>query len=375
MIYSSPIPRISLPEFLLIVFVLLTLIFDFKKYRYESSILPFLLVLILNIAVVVWTKNSDTLTDDLGTSLRLIFYYLIMFFFLRDYFDYKFSFKLLIFISIFLSLYGLLQFAFSFKKIFLYNFIPFLPQISGGSTYQSIIIDNGWGLQYRMPSLFREPAHFATYLLVPMCLLLFKEKKNVMNISLGLFFAAVSFATLSSLGIIATAGIVVSFIVILFIKKELLLWQRIAFVVALGIGLVVFFVAGGWDFFVSKTFGEDEKFINILTDSRLNVLPLMRKSSVTEFFFGRGMAYIGIYMSSYVLSVYSLGFLGLIGLSAHMAMIFNKIKLTSSIVLLIVYLVINVGSEVAFGSLCLPFIAFLICDQNDPVSFFKRITL
>lgn len=372
-IYSSPIPKVSLFEFFFILFVIFTLIFDLKKYRLTTSLIPFLAVIAINVIYVVWNNNDRTLLDDVGTSARLLFTYFLLFVFANDYFSYKFSLKVLVVAAFIFSVYGLIQEVLSFAHIYLYNYIPLLPEFPGdaGNTYQALIDAGKYGFVFRMRSIFREPAHFATYIIVPAILLLFKEKRTVISVVLSFFFFGVAIASLSSLGIIISVGALSVYFVIAIIKNELKPYQIAIIIAVLVIGIILFIVLGGWDYFVNKTF-KDDKFINILNDSRLSVFPLLRDFTIPQFIFGHGLSQT-VYMSTYVLSIYGTGIIGLFGLSTSIGLFFSNVEKRSSLALLIAFIIMNVGSEIAFGAFTFPFIAFIIKDEEEIVALTKKI--
>lgn len=373
-IYGSPIPKVGLLEFLLILFVITTLVFDFKKYTLCKALIPFFVALSINVIYVSWSHVSNDINDAIGTSLRLIFFYFLLIAFTQDYFSYDFGLKVLVVAATILALYGLLQEVFSFAHIYLYNYIPYLPGIDGKdlSKYWMIQDIEIFNLTYRMRSLFTEPAHFATYLIIPATLLLLKKNKTIYTYIFSFFFYGVTFLTLSSMGIIVSSLCLLAYFIIAIVKKELKLYQIIivASVIAVGIGL--FFALGGWKYFIEKTFHKGS-FIGILQDSRLTVTPLLIPKQFWTMVFGIGLSNSS-YMATFVLATHKIGLIGLIGLSCTIGLLFSNVTKRSTIALFLVYIFMNVGSEIAFGAFIMPFLPFLIIDKEETVTLFKKMS-
>lgn len=374
-IYTCPIPKLTLGEFLLVLFVLLTLIFDFKHYRLSKVLIPFTLAVVINLYFMVLTKYSPELVDDLGTGARLLFDLMILMIFAYDYFDYKIALKILIYVAAFLSLYGLVQLAFSLKKIYLYNFIPLLPQFSGnlGSCYDSIVANYKQQPQFfRMLSLFREPAHFATYLLLPSVLLLLKKDRTIWSTTISLFFLSVAVATLSSTGVIISIIILAAYVVFLFLDKRIKWWQIVIILTVIAGGIFAFVYFGGWNYFIEKTFGKDKSIVGIFNDTRMTVMPMFFKTDILHAIFGRGLASHGYYAATYVHTIYSLGILGLIGLITTYGLLYNKMTTRSMVALLIAFAILNVGTEVVYGAFGVPYLAFLITNSEERIVLLNK---
>ena len=375
--YKSPIPKVSIVEFITFIFVILALVFDFKKYKIAGSIVPFFLVIIIHLISTCWLSESYMLMDSLFTGLRLLFLYFLLMFFTLEYFDYKVALRILVVTALLVSIYGIVQFICGLNKVYLYNYIPILPRImnAGMDTYEEYVASAQAGYAYRICSIFREPAHFATYLLVPATLLLFKKETTVWSLIFGFLFIVVSFMTLSSLGIIVSALLVVTFLVFLLISKKYKWWHKLIVVGVLTIGITLFFVLGGWKFFATKTFGKDFELKNILTDSRLSVVALLLEKTIPQVIFGSGLAELGIYMSTFVRAAYCMGLIGLIALSITFALQYLKTRKRSLIVLLSAYLLICFGSEIAFGAFALVYLSFILIQKEERISLFKIFKL
>jgi len=245
----------------------------------------------------------------------------------------------------------------------------------GSDTYSDIVNNAKAGYTFRMCSLFREPAHFATYLLVPAALLLFKKETTIFSHIFGFFFIVVSIATLSSLGIVISGLLIIAYIVFMLFQKKIKLWQKFLLIGIIATTIALFFVLGGWNYFSQKTFGKEFEFKHIFSDSRLTVIPLLFERTIPEVIFGSGLAEIGIFMATFVRATYCLGLVGLIGLSISTALLTLEVKKRSIIVLFASFLINCIASEIAFGAFALIYLSFILSDKEENVVLFKKIIL
>jgi hypothetical protein len=144
------------------------------------------------------------------------------------------------------------------------------------------------------------------------------------------------------------------------IQRKILIFSIITFI-------VIFFVLfGGLDFFFPNFVESPINFIQDLffDNSRfLQIFNINYFDSYLDFLFGNGLVKIPVYLPSYFQIIYSFGFIGLllfivlfVSLIKHKAFIQKLIT--------IIFLFLNIGTEIIFGNFALYFFSFIISDYD-----------
>lgn len=219
--YASPVPNITLGEVGLLLISGLSII-DYLRYEYRFKLSPYLLFIYSMFVTsglgALIEIESFAANDVIKLCLRLVFYYIILIFPVKIYFQYelgvKIYFKLIIFCSVILILQVIFYYAFSF---IIPSTIPFLPLYNNVS-YGLIDFEKVYSQLFRPQSIFLEPGVFAQFLLPGLILSLFKfnQKRDFISIKRGIFISLVLILTLSSQAIALTI-----FIWLLYIIKTL----------------------------------------------------------------------------------------------------------------------------------------------------------
>ncbi|MBQ8033191.1 MAG: hypothetical protein IJ266_04485, partial [Elusimicrobiaceae bacterium] len=204
--YASPIPYITLSEFILLLFWGMFIISHPKKIHIEWCLVPFCIYL-LGYVIVPFTgfiPYVSDMTDLVGTAARLLFIYVSITILGKNLFNIEKGIKFIHWVAIILAVYACLQILAAKFGIYLTTYLPFLPVV-GGENIDTVIQNRTvlYGLAFRASSLLTEPAHLCTYLAAALGLELFSSsRKN--RFMWALFFSSVSLLTLSSTGLVVT---------------------------------------------------------------------------------------------------------------------------------------------------------------------------
>ncbi len=208
-IYASPIEYLSIGELLMFLLMFLLLADRFMKDRdivVDKN--PFWIYLIYALAATLISSLiffSKTGFEWQAMGIRVVrdsFYFIIIMFFGKWYFDFKYARYLMRKISIILGIFIFFQF-FVYRAVQIYvpNVIPMLKTtVSGGFMGYEII--EAYSLTasldgfVRAAGFFSEPAVVAQYMSVSLLLELFPEHEKT-NIKLALFYSAAMILTFS----------------------------------------------------------------------------------------------------------------------------------------------------------------------------------
>ncbi len=360
--YSAPFfDFITLSEFLLLILYPLFLIFIFKT-NLKFIYIPFLILSIyIFINLIINLNETDDFNDLIGTSLRLFFLYFSISILSIIFFNIESSIKILIFISFFISVYGIFQYLFSFSDIYLSTYIPFL-KIMGQFDIDKIVLEQSfYGIAFRSRSFLNEPAHFATYLLLPLVIVLFNRRYR--NIKFSLIFSMGIFTSLSSTGIILL--VLIWFLYLIKLLKNLrvfLITMFLCFSI-----LILTYSLGLIDYFIERTFyGPINNLSDLLNNSRFyQILEVNYFSSFINSLFGHGLEEIIFYLPGYFKILYSFGILGFLIFTIILIFQHFNVKGYRKIISL-VFIILNIGTEILLGSFTLFYLPFIISKESKP---------
>lgn len=363
-IYASPIPMISLPEFLMILVIIASFLnrgIDFKDIN--RIFLPFILYLGLQIVcyfILFLVSKSNAAFDSFGTCLRLCFYYVVIFFSNFKLFNKKFGLSLFKVLALILSIYGLIQVLFAnCFGLYLINYIPLLPDMGGigGKTYHSIITNAEFGITFRPYSFFREPSHFAIYILLALFVILFEKEKSVFDYFLSGILSISIIFTLSSTGIVGLFAIFLFLILKKFItQRNKRLQIGISFGLFILISVCVLRFTSLGSYFIKKTFNNDISIDGLLSSSRFNaILEMFDTKDIIPLLFGNGMQQKSNYLPSFGIVYYGLG---VVGYSLFLIIFINYLldRNLNNRFLSAFLILLNIGTEIALG--CFSLLSF-----------------
>lgn len=210
-VYASGIPGFTLGDILLFFFFALWVIAvvqDNGRVLIDKRVTVLVpLVLTIPIASVISISLQDQVAwgDIIVRIVRRVFYYACVILLTSKWFDYSRAEKLIVGVGKAGTVYLALQYVtyYVFGKV-LVGYIPFLPVYH--ENYASLDYGTLYSNMFRPTSILLEPAHFSRYMLIPLCIVLFLDKRTTKNnIKWAVLFTIAIIATTSGIGIISVA--------------------------------------------------------------------------------------------------------------------------------------------------------------------------
>lgn len=356
--YESPISQLTLSEFFMIIFWGLAWVNNLKTRRIKicGEIIPLIIYLAFQVLIII-TKDIGSLetVDAVGTTFRLAFLYLTISTVIYQYVSVDVLQEKIHIVAIVLSVYGLLQTAFAMVGIYLSTYIPFLP-IIGTNIDEEIYKKAQMGLTYRCSSFLTEPAALGTYLTLALALALFREKDNKIH-GKSVLYTVCLLVSRSSTAIIMVAFLwVIKYTSVRKINKKVMLNIALATCAAVPIAIALLIKTGIWEFFINRTFSG-----GIIGNSRLYALDTALEvfQSPGKALFGNGLVTLSQYLPGFPRTLYCLGMVGLICFAWIYFRAYQKGTRFSNIILL-TFIILNVGTEIMLGNFSMIYMAFFI---------------
>lgn len=373
--YITPLPFLTLAEVILLVFWMIRLMQINRDIKLVWSVVPFTVYLFLRAILSYCGIDDYDVTDTVGSTMRVFYLYASSMFLLPEYFHKDQSLKILKIISCIVSGYAILQIiAAKFGGIILSSYLPFLtPYNDGLIDFQRQINFAVYGLQFRPTSWLNEPAALCIYILLPLVILLFKSEKTRSDKICIALYTLVCIISLSSTGIMVTVFIYAVYLIYQMRKNAF----AAVFMSVLAAGLfVVFLNSSLYDYFLNRTFHGD--ISNGLSQStRFNAIELTWKYSDTlkGIFLGGGVGSESGYLPGIQRIYFCLGLFGLIPFIFLLTKEFKSAKKIGRMVILL-YLVLNIGTEISLGNFALYYMAFFLNlelgEKDDNQKLFRK---
>ena len=361
--YQSVVPFLTISELAFLLLFVVS-IFRFRVFTMNMDWMAFVfaMYLLFDIALHAEMLSGSVWAQGAGTAGRVALLYLLFAFMNKNFMDFDFGFRALIYVSVIVGIYGLVQTAASRIGIVLTTYIPGLPIMGVDNLDVVVRAKMDYGLTFRMQSVLNEPAALCCYLILPITMLLNGESEIRHANAVAVFLSAVCVLSLSSTGIIVVLVLWSCYVSRRFMEcsfdaRILLLGLMTAIVV---IALVVAFT-DIWSYFVSRTFGKGlsggTRFYALDTalttgDTPLNVL------------FGILTARSDDYLPGFARAYYLYGLCGLVLITLIMLSIAKRgDKLSRWIVA--VFILLNVGTEIMLGNFAIYYLCFA-SSETDP---------
>lgn len=370
-LYATPLQSVSIADFILIIsipFLFLMLIKLNRKVKDTISfpMLGLLIFLIFHLLMCIPFVGSGSLFDITMSSFRYILYLLALALFIKTYFNWNVGLKQLRFVSVGVSCYLILQYLlYTFLGIYLPGTIPFLNFMS--SSINDIYHSYNLGHTIRVCSVFAEPSHFSTYVILFLMIDLLIPKKQFIEYVDSIIISIALFLSKSS------AGIIMCLLVWLFwlLTKILLqenIKRKLSFLIGIMISLpiIVFSIINTSLFqsFLERTYSDGHLGNAALGRvGNVSIENFISDSSVYHIFLGYGLINLEDYLPGLARWIYSYGCVGLMVLLIILSVVFiksDKIQRT----ILIFFLILNLGTEVMLGYYILLYYPFLLITHN-----------
>ncbi|MBY0013627.1 hypothetical protein [Paenibacillus typhae] len=370
-IYKINILTFTLADALLILampFLLIDMLMIKKRANINIHILIVTFGIFAHMLILVFFNHSEFQNDTLMRTLRYISYLLFIAVFAREYFNVRLGLKLLRIISVLSSVYLIIQFILlNYFNYYLSGFLPGLPLSS--ESLDEIIRRYSLGYSKRPTSIFQEPAHFSSYVLLYFGILLFddtkKQKNELILIGIAIILSG------SSTGILLAIGLLLLWTVrslknLNNLNKILNYVILIAFI---GFCFLLFTKTQIFNSFIERTFEN-----RTATTGRLGNYKDVFYAydiSLVQQIIGHGMLKYDEYIPSIPRIYFYFGGSGLL-LFCLYSLRYLIIKKGYKRISLIILLVSTLGTEIAFGSFMLLYLPFII-DLNSNKDKFEKI--
>lgn len=366
-IYASPIPKVTLSEFLLFLFFVVAICIYNTRLKVTMVFLLFCVYIFIDTFIVLTIVPDSLIGDSVGTLARLLFLYAMLFLFSKQFFDFGFGVKALHIVSSIISIYALIQTFFALFDIYLINYIPFLPDMGegAGNTYAEILAKAAYGLQFRPCSILREPSAVGCYLSLSLSILLFTNKKPRIFLFLSLLYSLVMFITMSSTAIIMLCILWVCYFWKYSIKNRKSIQKIIPFVFAIFLVLIIAGATGIIEYFMERTFGGDFSISGLMQSTRFKAISSMFDSSDTwhGVLFGAGLQDRKEYLPGFARVYYGMGLIGFFLVIIQLYQMYKTSKGEQKMVA-ISYIILNIGTEILLGCMGFMFLPFIVSEFN-----------
>ena len=368
--YASLIRLINLSEFISILLLLYVMLFKFKFIKLDKYFLLLIMYVILQ-STLLLSVYPDSISDQLlGTALRFVYIYLILNIFGKNFFNMNVGKKIMVHLTLFLSIYALIQYYLATKGIILTTYIPGLKIMEGVRELENVddilVGQMNYGLQFRPRSLLNEPAHLGTYIVSALTIVLFNNKKlGLINLIYAFIFSLTCMLSRSSTAIIIMILIWTAFIIKNIKSREN---QDIAWIILIFLLLIVIYSMfkdiKSLNYFMTKTFGKSRSIYEIANTTRFNQIKESFRdfNGIRDYIFGKGCIRIDYYLPGFFRLIYNFGFLGFI---LYLYVLIKSTIKDSDLqkIILLIYIIINIGTEVLYGNFIFIFLPFIINDD------------
>lgn len=371
-LYSVMGSPVSLSNILLVV-ALIGLFLNTTRNSYHnkasnSFFLPFYVYIIMHLLLILLIKDNINYVDTIGSTLRFLLNLTPLVFFVGGYFDYKLGIKVYRTFCLISVYYALTQFILHYALgLYLPGYIstPVFPVINHQISEFEDNMMKSWFTVFRPRSFFAEPAHFAEYILGYYTLCLFGEcdnpkqrRKDIITVLVGIVIS------LSSTGILTAFALLLVFFMLKLRKG--FSKQSFAIVITLiPVALIVLFNTSLPNYFMNR--------FEISAGYRFRSEETLPNFTTFSVIFGESMGYkAGFYMTGF-LRLFA--YFGILGIILFFIGILKTIKNNKSIMLrslVVVFLILNIGTELLFQSILLPYFAIIIALSNKSLDQYKN---
>ena len=324
-------------------------------FSFYKPIIPFLIyVVLIGLLGVLFDLSS------VFRVIRYTFFLFIIAFFLRDSFCKKFAIQVIRYFSIFATIWLILQFVFA--KVFHFYLTGFIPGLTLIDENLYRIASDVDSVSFRPRSFFQEPASYAVYIVFASFLEIKNSNLKLINILCFSFFGLGIVLSLSTLGIVCFAFLIIWKLVCFYRKTEKFKSKAL---------IIFFFILS---IVASVLFLLLTNYCNKLMSKLLSYNSFMARfsgyssifsfNSLFDFFqsiIGHGMTSNDIYLPGLARVLFYFG------LPGYYLFLKGLKPMKKSFIFTLVFLILNVGSEIALGPfICLYFGLFLTiyCEEE-----------
>ena len=342
-IYFAGISVLNLGLTVLFVIAITEILLNGGQFEFNRELLFFLgIILALNIIDgFLHVGELDIMLTFKNTMYTAVVALLAAYFVRTTIVDRERFFKFLCAVAVLSSVFIFIQYAFYLSGVVVYGFIPGLPLETPVRDVWDVSIYYG-----RPTSFFREPAHYAIYVMPVYALCLFRKKYLMSAIFLaGLF---ISTSSTGLFGALVATGI--------YVAREKRIPIIIKWVLAIiGAALVIQFIPS-----LNKSSVLDKlRFVNLAENSRVfGTLQYFRYFGLKEVFFGVGLNQLSSYMEIYTAQniqnyanslFFSFFSFGLVGGSIWTYYVVRLARLSRFKIVYIIFVIVYMSDQILFN--------------------------
>lgn len=363
---------VSIPEVLSFILLIYVLVLKNKNIKVDRTLLQFILFILTHTLVSLFFYPKEISIQILGTSMRFIYLLISLGVLAYNFFDIELGKKIIILITLILSAYAFIQYFYAKRGIILTTYLPGLNHIESAGIHKNtddILLEQlNLGLEFRPRSLLNEPAHFATYIISSLTIVLFDN--NETKYSYFLIGLILSFACLLSKS--STAIIMMFIIWIIYIHISIAEGRNKVMIIIILLLLSILVIYSSIsefktiDYFITRTFGKTRKLSGITNSSRFGTLSKSfdNFNSIFNVFFGKGNIKIETYLPGLFRLFYNFGLIGvLFYFNFAIKSFIGETKLQKC--LIFVFLIMNIGTEIMFGYFMYLYIPFIFHKKKE----------
>lgn len=368
-IYTLGGSSFTLADFLLVAFIPVLICYKTIKcdeLHFKSPFLPFLLYVVFHFLLFVILSDEEKF---IGSTLRYVLYLCVVVFG-KEFFDFDVCKKIYKWVCIVSTAYLFVQsFLFHFLNYYLPGYIQnsLFPVVANQIALLEDNLLQTWFSVLRPSSFFAEPAHYSEYVVNYLALSLFcLDKKRNLYIAI--------FLTVGLLVSMSSTGILTAFFVWLFFLLSRLNQIRLPILIGFSMLPIVFFILVNTSFF---SFFLERMEMGQSASGRFQGYEDLSSSfsSLFDVLFGFGMdtSVVGTYLAGFARLYVFFGFLGCVCFLCCMGMLFfNKNVDYLRKMLILVFLFLNVGTELLFQPMVCLFL-LLICSESKEKVFVEEV--
>lgn len=353
-LYGINVSTISVADVLLAVSLFILAFINILQTRRINILYPFLIFFsyIVICSLFILPMQHDFMNILLRT-VRYLYLLLALIFFVKSNFVFEYGKKLLLFFSILATLLIIIQACFLYLKgVYIQGYLPGLPILREELTTFADYMQN-YELDIRPRSFFGEPAHYAVYEVCGLSLVLFSEKHNRRFWLMSVFMTFGILISVSSTGILCAMVLWAIFV----FKNKKSSWIVIPCMLLIG---SIIYSTSFVQLFLDRI--EEGKSAAGRFDGYMYLLSNIDELSFTEFIFGQGMydpTLYPEYLAGYARLFVCFGLLGVVLFLFAIFSLYRR-QLQLSNILLILFLILNIGTEIALGPYLLVYISLIV---------------
>lgn len=361
--YATPISSISISDLFLLLWVAVNIIVSLKNkvYGIKSLSVPFFILsiyMLVQLLILLLIKDDEYANWILLPTIRLIFYFSVIAFYMKENFIPEFGLRLFKYVALFASFFIIGQKIFlEVFNIYIPGTVSFLPVMSESIIdYNNSMYEDG---NNRLRSIFKEPSHFAIYVGLYFAISVINMKNSWIKVNIPLLIGLLISASTTAIAIILIT------LIMFFIKNLKKLNSKkilyiIIFFILLIIGMSIYVKTESFNTFYNRTFVSKWAI-----EGRFSEYETVFKNidSTLELFFGNGIYRVDYYIPSVPRIFYYFGIIGTIYFI--WITIFGLIKLKNeSKTALIILIALSFASELLFGQFVLLYMAIITMNKN-----------